>query len=56
MLEGIPVRLGACQSGACELEISRLFVGPPAHAIVLSVDEKSQFRRSTAPTRTADEE
>lgn len=33
-----------------------LYLDAPAHAIVLSVDEKSQIRRSTAPTRPADEE
>ena len=27
-----------------------LYVDPPAHAIVLSVDEKSKSRRSTAPS------
>ena len=27
-----------------------LYVDPPAHAVVLSVDEKSQSRRSTAPS------
>ena len=31
-------------------EIVGLYVNPPAHAIVLSVDEKSQYRRSTAPS------
>ena len=33
-------------------DVVGLYVDPPAHAIVLSVDEKSQFfRRSTAPSR-----
>ncbi len=30
-------------------DIVGLYVDPPAHAVVLSVDEKSQIRRSTAP-------
>ena len=29
-------------------DIVGLYVDPPAHAVVLSIDEKSQFRRSTA--------
>ena len=31
-------------------DIVGLYVDPPAHAVVLSVDEKSQIRRSTAPS------
>jgi hypothetical protein len=31
-------------------DVVGLYVDPPAHAIVLSVDEKSQFRPSTAPS------
>jgi transposase len=31
-------------------DIVGLYVDPPAHAVVLSVDEKSQSRRSTAPS------
>ena len=37
---------------AAKLEdIVGLYVDPTKHAIVLSVDEKSQFRRSIAPSR-----
>jgi transposase len=31
-------------------DIVGLYVAPPAHAVVLSVDEKSQIRRPTAPS------
>jgi transposase len=31
-------------------DVVGLYVDPPAHAIVLSVDEKARFRRSTAPS------
>ena len=32
-------------------DIVGLYVDPPAHAVVLSLDEKSQSKRSTAPNR-----
>jgi transposase len=32
-------------------DVVGLYVDPPAHAIVLSVDEKSRYRRSTGPSR-----
>ena len=32
-------------------DVVELYVDPPAHAIVLSVDEKSQFRRLIAHSR-----
>ena len=32
-----------------------LYIDPPAHAVVLSIDEKSQTRRSTAPSRVCRE-
>jgi len=32
-------------------DVVGLYVDPPEHALVLSVDEKSQSRRSTAPSR-----
>jgi hypothetical protein len=31
-------------------DVVGLYVDPPAHAVVLSVDEKAKFRRSTAPS------
>ena len=34
----------------------RTVLDPPAHSLVLSVDEKSQFRRSTATAGPVDEE
>ena len=39
----------------CLRDVIGLYVDPPAHAIVLSVDEKSQIQRSTAlnPTRSS---
>jgi hypothetical protein len=32
-------------------DVVGLYVHPPAHAVVLSVDEKPRFRPSTAPSR-----
>jgi hypothetical protein len=32
-------------------EIIGLYIDPPAHAIVLSVDERAKSRRSTEPSR-----
>lgn len=34
-------------------DVVGLYVAPPAHAVVLSVDEKVRSRRSTAPRRLA---
>ncbi|WP_245266672.1 transposase [Bradyrhizobium sp. WSM1743] len=36
-------------------DVIGIYVDPTAHAVVLSVDEKSQSRPSTAPSRVADE-
>ena len=36
-------------------DVVGLYVDPPAHAIVLSVDERARSRRSTAPSRAATE-
>jgi hypothetical protein len=33
-------------------DVVGLYVSPPAHAVLLSVDEKSKFRRLTAPSPT----
>ena len=32
-------------------DVVGLYVDPPAHAVVLSLDEKSQIQASTAPNR-----